>query len=156
MQLHLVFVGKTSFQEMDAGIRKYLDRLRHYIRMEIHLVKAEKISSKISEGMVCEREGERVLKLLNAQDYLIVWDPEGRQMDSQRFAVFLDHLQNTGTPAVWMVIGGPLGVSPGLLERANSVLSLSRMTFPHDMARLMVAEQLYRAFTILKGEPYHK
>ena len=141
---------------MDAGIRKYLDRLRHYIRMEIHLVKAEKISPKISEGMVCEREGERVLKLLNAQDYLIVWDPEGRQMDSQRFAAFLEHLQNAGTPAVWMVIGGPLGVSPRLLERANSVLSLSRMTFPHDMARLMVAEQLYRAFTILKGEPYHR
>jgi 23S rRNA (pseudouridine1915-N3)-methyltransferase len=156
MQLHLVFVGKTNLQEMDAGIKKYLERLRHYIRMEIHLVKPEKISSKISEGVVCERESERILRLLNAQDYLIVWNPEGRQMDSPRFAGFLDHLQNEGTSAVWMVIGGPLGVSPRLLQRANCVLSLSRMTFPHDMARLMVAEQLYRAFTILKGEPYHK
>ncbi|GLI33105.1 23S rRNA (pseudouridine(1915)-N(3))-methyltransferase RlmH [Desulforhabdus amnigena] len=156
MQLHLVFVGKTNFQEMDKGIQRYLDRLRHYARIEIHLVKAEKISSKIPETLVCEREGERILNLLNAQDYLVVWDIGGKQLDSNGFARFLEKLQNGGVASVWMVIGGPVGVSPEVLKRADCVLSLSRMTFPHDMARLMIAEQLYRAFTIIKGGPYHK
>lgn len=156
MQLHLIFVGKTSFSDVDTGICRYLDRLHHYIQTEVHLIKAEKISPRRIEDALREIEGQRILKLVGDADYLVVWDQRGQQLDSVEFARLLQRLRNEAISKVWMVVGGPLGVSSNLLEGANSVLSLSKMTFPHDMARLMVVEQLYRAFSILKGEPYHK
>jgi 23S rRNA (pseudouridine1915-N3)-methyltransferase len=156
MRLHLVFIGKTAFPELDAGINRYFDRLRSYIPTQIHLLKAEKISPKGKDAAVKDKEAERILKLLGKSDRLIVWDQHGKNMDSITFAKFLDDLRSNAASEVWMVIGGPLGVSQQLLTRADFVFSLSPMTFPHDLARLMVMEQLYRAFTILKGEPYHK
>ncbi len=156
MRLHLVFVGKTTFSELDAGINRYLDRLRFYVPTQIHLVKAEKITPKGTDEAVKEKEAERVLKLLEKKDCLIIWDQHGKDVDSITFAKFLDDLRNNGVSDAWMLVGGPLGVSQRLLARADFVFSLSRMTFPHDLARLMVMEQLYRAFTILKGGPYHK
>ena len=156
MRLHLVFIGKTTFPEVETGINRYLDRLRSYVPTQIHLVKAEKISSQSTEEMVKDKEAERVLKLLGKKDCLGIWDQHGKDVDSTGFAKFLDNLRNSGVSDVWMVIGGPLGVSLRLLARADFVFSLSRMTFPHDLARLMVMEQIYRAFTILRGEPYHK
>jgi 23S rRNA (pseudouridine1915-N3)-methyltransferase len=156
MHLHFVFVGKTAFQEMETGINRYLDRLKHYLPTQVHHVKAERILAKSEESAIREREGERILKLVGKQGYLVVLDQHGRQMDSPGLANFLSGIQKGGTSQLWMVIGGPLGVSPQVLERADLVLSLSRMTFPHDLARLMVVEQIYRALTILKGEPYHK
>ncbi len=156
MRLHLVFIGKTAFPELDTGINRYLDRLRCHVPTQIHVLKAEKISPKGNEEAVKDKEAERILKLLGKTDHLIVWDQQGKNMDSITFAKFLDDLRSSGASEVWMVIGGPLGVSQKLLTRADFVFSLSQMTFPHDLARLMVMEQLYRAFTILKGEPYHK
>lgn len=156
MQLHLIFVGKTSFPELDAGILRYLNRLQHYIPTEVHFIKAEKIARKSLEETVREVEGQRVLKLIGNMDYLIVWDQRGKQLDSVGFAYLLQQLREEGVSKVWMVIGGPVGVSLKLQEEANTVLSFSKMTFPHDLARLMVVEQLYRAFSILKGEPYHR
>lgn len=156
MRLHLVFIGKTAFPELDTGINRYLDRLRCHVPTQIHVLKAEKISPKGKEEAVKDKEAERILKLLGKTDHLIVWDQQGKNMDSITFAKFLDDLRSSGASEVWMVIGGPLGVSQKLLTRADFVFSLSQMTFPHDLARLMVMEQLYRAFTILKGEPYHK
>lgn len=156
MHLHLVFLGKTLFPEMETGIKRYLDRIRHYTPTDTHFLKAEKISQKVQEEAVKEKEGERVLRLIGTQDYLVAWDQQGRQLDSQRFAEFLGRLRNQGTSHIWMVLGGPVGLSGKVLEKADSVLSLSKMTFPHDLARLIVVEQIYRAFTILKGEPYHK
>ncbi|MGV8075002.1 MAG: 23S rRNA (pseudouridine(1915)-N(3))-methyltransferase RlmH [Syntrophobacteraceae bacterium] len=158
LHLHLILVGKTSFAEADAGIRRYLDRLSHYVPLDLRVIKAEKLEpgNAGSEETARERECERILKLTGKQDYLIAWDQRGREMDSIAFARFFGRLQSESVSNVWMVIGGPVGLSSRLVERADSVLSLSKMTFPHDLARLMVAEQLYRAFTILKGEPYHK
>jgi 23S rRNA (pseudouridine1915-N3)-methyltransferase len=156
MQLHLIFVGKTSFPEMDKGIVRYLERLQHYIPTEVHFIKAEKIGRKVIEEAVREVEGQRVLKLVGPMDYLIVWDQRGQQLDSIEFARLLQRVRDEGISRAWMVVGGPLGISPKLIEEANTTLSLSKMTFPHDLARVMVVEQLYRAFSILKGEPYHK
>jgi len=156
MRLHLVFVGKTSFPEIDAGINRYVERLRHYAPTRIHIVRAEKIGKKASEDNIREIEAERILKLVGASGHLLVWDQRGRQFDSIGFARFLEKIRNQGMPDLWMVVGGPLGAAPALLERANSVLSLSRLTFPHDLARLVIAEQLYRGFCILDGTPYHK
>lgn len=156
MQLHLIFVGKTNFPEVDVGIQRYLERIRHYFPVKLHVVKAQKITKKISEDSVRNLEGERILKLVDKQGFLIVWDQRGRQLGSVAFAKFLEQLNRSGDSNVWMVIGGPLGVSTELLDRAGAILSFSDMTFPHDLARLLVVEQLYRAFTIQRGEPYHK
>jgi 23S rRNA (pseudouridine1915-N3)-methyltransferase len=156
MRLHLVFIGKTAFPELETGINRYLDRLRFYVPVQIHLIKADKIFPKGAGDAVREREAARILKLLEKKDCLVIWDQHGKEADSVAFAKFLGDLRTDAVSEVWMVIGGPLGVSQSLLGRANFVFSLSRMTFPHDLARLMVMEQLYRAFTILKGEPYHK
>jgi 23S rRNA (pseudouridine1915-N3)-methyltransferase len=156
MHLHLVFIGKTAFPELDTGVNRYLDRLRFYVAAQIHIVKADKISPRGGEEAGKEKEAERVLKLLGKKDCLVIWDQSGKHLNSSGFAKLLDKFRNNGVSELWMLIGGPLGVSQRLLERADCVLSLSKMTFPHDLARLMVTEQLYRAFTILKGEPYHK
>jgi 23S rRNA (pseudouridine1915-N3)-methyltransferase len=158
MQIHFVFVGKTGFSDIDTAINRYIDRLRHYVSTEVHLIKAEKINPRSIEDTICETETQRILKLMGTRssDYVIVWDQRGHQLESVDFARFLQRLRNEGVSRLWIVTGGPLGVAPRLLEGANSVLSLSKMTFPHDLARLLIVEQLYRAFTILKGEPYHK
>lgn len=156
MHVHLVFVGKTNLPEIETGIQRYFQRLQHYFPATIEVVKPEKITRKISEESVREAEGERILKLVGNQGHLIVWDQRGRQMESTALAHFWEGLILSGHKTVWMVIGGPLGISSRLLQQAHTVLSLSKMTFPHDVARLLVVEQLYRAATILKGEPYHK
>lgn len=156
MRIHLVFVGKTNFPEIDAGIKRYLERLRHYAPTQIHVVRAERITRKASENKVRELEGERIVKLIGAAGHLTVWDQRGKQFDSVGLARFLDQIRAQGVADLWMVVGGPLGVAPALLERANSILSLSNLTLPHDLARLVIVEQLYRGFCILEGTPYHK
>lgn len=156
MNLHLVFVGKTQFPEFETGIARYLDRLRHYVSVQVHVVKPEKIGKKAGDAAVMEGESERILKLVEGQGVLAVWDRGGKALDSVGFARLLGKLRDDGVSAVWMVVGGPLGVSGNLISKADAVLSLSAMTFPHDLARVVIVEQLYRAFTILKGEPYHK
>jgi 23S rRNA (pseudouridine1915-N3)-methyltransferase len=157
MQLHLVFVGKTAFADVDAGIERYVNRLNHYLPTRIHTVKAEKISPGGMEETVLEKERERISRLIGKkEDYLIVWDRCGKHLDSVGFARALEKLSDRSVGTLWMVIGGPLGISRELVSKANLVLALSQMTFPHDLARLIVAEQLYRAFTIIRGEPYHK
>lgn len=154
--MHFVFVGKTQFPDLDSAIRRYLDRLSHYVPVAVHRVKPERIVPGMPEDMLRNREGERILKLVPKPSHLLVWDENGTQLDSRQMSAFLDRLRREGQPEMWMVLGGPLGVSPRLRAEASSVFSLSRMTFPHDIARLLVVEQVYRAFTILRGEPYHK
>ncbi|MDY0040659.1 MAG: 23S rRNA (pseudouridine(1915)-N(3))-methyltransferase RlmH [Desulforhabdus sp.] len=156
MRIELIFVGKTSLPEIDEGIKRYLERLRHYIPAHVHIVKPEKISKKTTEQKVRQLEGERILRVVEAGGHLLVWDQRGTNLDSIAFARLLERLKNQSTPRLWTVIGGPVGLSEAVIERADSVISLSKMTFPHDLARLVVLEQLYRAFTIIEGIPYHK
>ena len=156
MRLHLVFIGKTHFPEIDAGIERYLERIRKIVPVEIHILRPERITAKSNADIVKNLEGERVLKLLERQDYVVAWDERGKNLDSPAFAELLGRLRDEGNSSVRMVVGGPLGLADAVRSRADAVLSLSRMTFPHDLARLMISEQIYRAFTILKGEPYHK
>jgi 23S rRNA (pseudouridine1915-N3)-methyltransferase len=156
MRVHLIFVGKTAFGDIESAIDRYLERLRHYCPVEIHYIKAEKITSAFGEQLVRERESERILKLAGRHGQLIVWDQRGREMDSTGLSKLMEKLISAAVSDLWMAVGGPLGVSCRLLEAAHDVLSLSRMTFPHDLARLIVVEQLYRALTIIRGEPYNK
>ncbi|HYA43679.1 MAG TPA: 23S rRNA (pseudouridine(1915)-N(3))-methyltransferase RlmH [Syntrophobacteraceae bacterium] len=156
MRIHLIFVGKTAFSDIESAIERYVERLRRYCPVEIHYIKAEKIAPAHGEQLVREREGERILKLAGRQGRLIVWDQTGREMDSTGLSRFMEKLIASAVSDLWMAVGGPLGVSSQLLKAAHDVLSLSKMTFPHDLARLMVVEQIYRALTIIKGEPYNK
>jgi 23S rRNA (pseudouridine1915-N3)-methyltransferase len=96
------------------------------------------------------------MKLVDGQGHLMVCAQSGREFDSPGLARFMERLNDSGISELWIAVGGPVGVSPGLLTSADMVLSLSKMTFPHDLARLMLVEQLYRAFTIIRREPYHK
>lgn len=157
MRIQLIFVGKTGFSDIDSAIRRYVERIGHYCPVEEHYIRAEKITSTVGEDTVREREGERILKKFpDRRGHLMVCDRGGREYDSPGFARFLEKLMESGVPELRIVIGGPVGVSAGLSKSADSVLSFSKMTFPHDLARLMLVEQLYRAFTIMKREPYHK
>jgi 23S rRNA (pseudouridine1915-N3)-methyltransferase len=156
MRIHLVFVGKTGFSDLESAIARYVDRIAHYCHIQTHYIKPEKIASSSNEDTVRARESDRILKLVPSQGHLIVLDRSGREYDSPGLARFMEKLNDSGVSDVWMVIGGPVGVSAELLKRADTLMSLSKLTFPHDLARLVVAEQLYRAFTIIRGEPYHK
>jgi len=156
MRIHLLFVGKTAFSDMDSAIGRYLKRIGHYYPVETRTIRAEKITAAAGDKLTRERESERILKTTGGRGHLIVWDQRGRELDSLGLSKLMDKLIAGSTPDIWMVVGGPVGVSAELLKNAHDVLSLSRMTFPHDLARLMVVEQLYRAFTIIKGEPYNK
>ncbi len=156
MKLHLLFVGKTGFAELDQAIERYLARIRRYVPTEIHTVRPERITGKSDAEAVREKEGERILKVYDPRETLVAWDAGGRPLSSEKFAEFWDHLFLQGRSGVWMVVGGPLGLSSAVLGSAQAVLSLSPMTFPHDLARLMLVEQVYRALSILRGEPYHK
>jgi 23S rRNA (pseudouridine1915-N3)-methyltransferase len=156
MRLHLVFVGKTAFSDLESAIGRYLDRLGHYCRVEVLYVKAEKITGAVEDRMVREREGERILKIAGRQGYLIACDQGGRELDSRELSGVIEKLMGSGVSDLWVAVGGPAGVSPQVLTSARLVLSLSKMTLPHDLARLVLVEQLYRAFTIIKGEPYNR
>lgn len=135
---------------------RYLERLKHYLPVQVHYVKPEKIAAGTNENIVRIRESERVEKLFNHQGHLAVLDPGGREFDSQGFSRFLRKLMDSGASGLWFVVGGPMGLSEELLKKADTAISLSKMTLAHDMARLVLLEQTYRAFTIMRGEPYHK
>jgi 23S rRNA (pseudouridine1915-N3)-methyltransferase len=156
MHIHVVVVGKTADIELSHGMERYLERVRRYVAADVHVVRAERIRRNVPDRCVREREGERILSLVGGRGRLLVWDARGRELDSTAFAHFLQRFRDGGLRDLWMVVGGPLGVSMELLAQADTILALSKMTFPHDLARLMVLEQLYRAFSILNGEAYHK
>ena len=156
MRIHLVFVGKTGFSDLESAIVRYVDRIGHYCPVQTHYIKPEKITRASNENTVRARESERIVKLVDRRGHLIVLDRSGKEYDSPGLATFIEKLNDSGISDVWVAVGGPVGVSPELLESADTVISLSRLTFPHDLARLTLAEQLYRAFTIIRGEPYHK
>ncbi len=156
MRINIVFVGKTGFRDLESAIGRYVERLAHYCPVQVHYVKAEKIAGGTREDVVLGREGERISKLAGRKGHLAVLDRIGREFDSPGLAAFVLKLMESGVPELWLAVGGPLGVSEELVKSADSVISLSKMTYAHDVARLVLVEQLYRAFTIIRGEPYHK
>src|SRR5208337_2603166 len=155
MRIHLIFVGKTAFRDIESAIGRYMERLQHYCPVEAHYIKAEKIAGAVGDQIVRERESERILKLAGNGGHLIVWDQRGRELDSTGLSKLMEKQMSSGTSDLWMAVGGPVGVSPQLLKSARDVLCFSKMTLPHDLARLILVEQLYRAFTIIRGEPYN-
>lgn len=147
-------VGRTTIDFVIRGIDEYLHRLQHYIPAETKIIADIK-----RKGLPPERqkqlEGEAILAALQPADTVILLDENGREYTSREFAAGIERLMNSGAKRCVFIVGGPYGFSPAVYERANSKVSLSRMTFNHEMVRLFFVEQLYRAQTILRGEPYH-
>ena len=155
MKISLFFTGKTSFDFIEKGITEYEKRIKRYVNFEIKIIKDVKVGKKMPPGVLKKKEGEHILKELKDSDFLILLDEKGKQYTSREFAKFIENNTITGTKRLVFVVGGAFGFSEAVYKRANSKLSLSKMTFSHQPIRLLFAEQLYRAFTIIKGEPYH-
>ena len=116
MRIHLVFVGKTAFRDIESAIGRYLERLQHYCPVETHYIKAEKITAAVGDQFVRERESERILKLAGRQGHLIVWDQRGRELDSTGLSKFMEKLIASAISDLWMAVGGPVGVSSPITE----------------------------------------
>lgn len=155
MTIKLLAIGKTDNKELQILIDDYQKRLGFYIKFEFEIIPDIKNSKNLTEDQQKQKEGELILSKLNATDVLILLDEKGKQMDSISFSNYLQKHMNSGIKQLVFVIGGPYGFSPEVFEKAQGKLSLSKMTFSHQMVRLFVIEQLYRAFTILRNEPYH-
>ena len=155
MKICLLVIGKTNEAYLQKGIETFLKRIPHYIAFEMKVIPDLKNSRNLSEELQKEKEGELILRQLTASDELFLLDEQGIETSSVEFARFVEKKMISGIKRLVFVIGGPYGFSGTVYSRANGKLSLSRMTFSHQMVRLIFAEQLYRALTILKGEPYH-
>lgn len=148
-------IGKTTDSKLQTLIEDYSGRLKHYANFEMVVVPELKNTKNLSFELQKEKEGELLLSKVEPNDDVILLDDKGRQFSSMEFADFISKKMLAASRGIVFVVGGPYGFAPSVYERANSKLSLSAMTFSHQMIRLIFAEQLYRAMTILKGEPYH-
>ncbi|WP_222984441.1 23S rRNA (pseudouridine(1915)-N(3))-methyltransferase RlmH [Flagellimonas meishanensis] len=155
MQITLIAIGKTDSEQLEQLITVYEKRLKHYVRFEFNIIPDIKNRKTLSEDQQKEREGDLILDQIKSSDTLILLDEQGKQFSSVEFAQYLQKRMNGGIKNLVLVIGGPYGFSPAIYERSDGRISLSKMTFSHQMVRLFTVEQLYRAFTILKNEPYH-
>jgi len=155
MTIKLIAIGKTDSVSLQDLIKDYENRLKHYIKFELDIIPDIKNVKNLSETQQKEKEGELILKKLKATDVLILLDENGKQFGSVEFSDFLQKKMNSGIKQLVLVIGGPYGFSDAICKKAQAKTSLSKMTFSHQMVRLFIIEQLYRAFTILKNEPYH-
>ncbi|MCX4283713.1 23S rRNA (pseudouridine(1915)-N(3))-methyltransferase RlmH [Duncaniella dubosii] len=155
MKFCLLVVGKTASSFMSKGIEEYKSRVNRYVGFEIISISDLKSTRGLTEMQQKEKEGEMLLASLTPSDTVILLDEKGREYTSREFADFQTSMMNRGVKRLVYVIGGPYGFSQKVYDRADGKISLSRMTFSHEMARLFFCEQLYRAMTILRGEPYH-
>ena len=154
MKTELLLVGKTTDRHFAAGIDDYANRIRRYMPFSITIIPELKNTRNLTESQQKQAEGELILKQIQPQDLVVLLDEHGCEYRSVELASWLEQKQHTARRIVF-IIGGPYGFSPAVYDRANDKLSLSRLTFSHQMVRLVFAEQLYRACTIIRGEPYH-
>ncbi|HCY42010.1 MAG TPA: 23S rRNA (pseudouridine(1915)-N(3))-methyltransferase RlmH [Prolixibacteraceae bacterium] len=155
MKICLLVIGKTDESYLQKGLEIFLKRIPHYILFEMKVIPDIKNAKNLSRDQQKEKEGELILQQLLSSDELILLDENGMEFTSIDFARFLEKKMISGIKRLVFVIGGPYGFSENVYSKASGKMSLSKMTFSHQMVRLIFAEQLYRAFTILKGEPYH-
>lgn len=155
MKVLLLTVGKTTMPYLQEGINIYMSRLRHYLSVEITALADLKSSRSLTADLQKAKEGEQILANIGAGDYVALLDERGTEMSSRQWAEFLQKRMSSGISRLVFVVGGPYGFSQAVYDRANALVSFSRMTFSHEMIRLFFVEQLYRGMTILRGEPYH-
>jgi 23S rRNA (pseudouridine1915-N3)-methyltransferase len=155
LRIELLLTGKTDKDYLVRGISLYEARIKRYCNFSIKVIPALKSTSSMNEETVKTKEGESILRNIQDGDLLVLLDVGGKEMSSEELAVKIEKWGVEGVRRVVFVVGGAYGFAKSVYERAHMKLSLSRMTFSHQMVRLIFAEQLYRAFTIIKGEPYH-
>ena len=155
MKIKLLVIGKTEDKDLDQLIEKYQQRLNHYVNFDIEIIPDIKNVNNLSQLQQKEKEGELILSKLKNTDQLVLLDEKGKEFRSLDFASYLQKKMNSGIKQLVLVIGGPYGFSEAVYKKATGKISLSKMTFSHQMIRLFIVEQLYRGFTILKNEPYH-
>lgn len=155
MKIYLINVGKTNISYLKEGIYEFETRIRRYIPFEIFEIPELKKIKGSSVSAVKEAEGKNILKLMEKSDYSILLDKKGKELDSVEFSDYIRKLMNKGLSTIYFFTGGVNGFSGDVYSRAHDLLSLSKMTFTHQMVRLIFIEQLYRALAILKGDPYH-
>lgn len=151
----MLLVGKTEDAYLREGISKYLNRLRHYVRLDFVEITELKNTKSLTQAQQKAKEAELILKRFLPSDQVILLDEKGVQLTSTQFAEFIDKKQLGSVSNLVFVVGGPYGFDDSVYQRANDKMSLSKMTFSHQMVRLFFVEQLYRGYTIIKGEPYH-
>lgn len=155
MNITLLVIGKTDTDYLKNGIEIYVNRLTHYINFNFEIIPDIKTKKKLSFNNQKKLEGELILKKVKNDDYVILLDEKGKTFTSDNFSKFINKKMVSGVKRLVFIIGGPYGFSEEIYNRGNQKISLSEMTFSHQMVRLIFIEQLYRAFTILKNEPYH-
>ena len=155
MKIKLLAIGKTDDKNLNLLIETYQGRLKHYIKFELEIIPDIKNVKNLSENQQKEKEGELILSKLQPTDQLVLLDEKGKDFRSLEFSQYLQKKMNSGIKQLVFVIGGPYGFSEKVYKKSMGKVSFSKMTFSHQMIRLFVVEQVYRAFTILKNEPYH-
>ncbi|PRX54453.1 23S rRNA (pseudouridine(1915)-N(3))-methyltransferase RlmH [Flagellimonas meridianipacifica] len=155
MQITVLAIGKTDSKELASLIDEYKKRLGRYIKFELSVIPDLKNNKNLSESQQKTKEGELILTQIETSDMVVLLDEKGKQFTSVSFSNYLQKRMNSGLKRLVFVIGGPYGFGDMVYERCNEKISLSSMTFSHQMVRLFAIEQLYRAFTILRNEPYH-
>ena len=153
MNIKLVVIGETNNKNLKVLIDHYTHKLNHYIKFDLIIIKDPK--KKLPESIQIQKEGEKILSILKKNEFIILLDENGEHKSSVGFSKFIQKKLNSGMKTLTFVIGGPYGFSKEIKSMSNYKLSLSKMTFSHEMIRLFFTEQLYRAFSILKNEPYH-
>ncbi len=155
MKITLLTIGKTEDKYLLEGIEVYVKRLKHYITFRILEIPELKGTKNLSQDQQKSKEGELIFKNISSTDNVVLLDENGQEFTSKQFSIFLNKKMVGGQQHLVFVVGGPYGFSEEIYKRSNEKISFSRMTFSHQMIRLFFTEQLYRAYTILKGEPYH-
>ena len=155
MKIKLIVVGKTNAKYLLEGEKEYGNRLKHYTKFEEIIIPDIKQSGKLSKSELKKKESQLILGKLENSDHVILLDDKGKSYSSVEFANFLQQKMNSSLKSLVFVVGGAFGFSDEVYQRANSKVSLSKMTFSHQMVRLIFKEQLYRGFSILRGEKYH-
>ncbi|MDO3642646.1 23S rRNA (pseudouridine(1915)-N(3))-methyltransferase RlmH [Mucilaginibacter sp. L3T2-6] len=155
MKITFLTVGKTEDAYLKDGFEKYVKRLKHYAKLSVIEIDELKNTKALTQEQQKSKEADLILKKITPQDYVILLDEKGTQLTSEKFAAYIDKKAIASVSNMVFVVGGPYGFDGTVYARANDKLSLSAMTFSHQMVRLFFIEQLYRAFTIIKGEPYH-
>ena len=155
MKISLIVIGKTDASYFVDAINEYKNRLVHYIPFEMEIIPDIKNVKNLREEQQKEKEGELILKMLQPGDYLVLLDEHGKSFTSMEFATYLERKMHVVSKRLFFVIGGPYGFSEAVYKAASEKISLSKMTFSHQMIRLIFVEQIYRAMTILNNEPYH-
>ncbi|MFT4414556.1 23S rRNA (pseudouridine(1915)-N(3))-methyltransferase RlmH [Fredinandcohnia humi] len=159
MNITIITIGKLKEKYLTQGINEYLKRLTAYAKVEVVELADEKAPENLSESemeQVKQKEGERILAKLSDDTHVIALAIEGKMKSSEQLALDIEKLATYGKSKIAFIIGGSLGLSNEVMKRANDTLSFSKMTFPHQLMRLILLEQIYRAFRINRGEPYHK